>query len=1312
MPGVSVRPTMSGDPTQAARPPPALGRKLLRWGAYLLAVVVVVVAATLAGLRLLLPELGHYRPEIERWLNQATDRQVEIGSIEAHWRGWTPVFRIREVRLAGGEAPADAPADAGIRLAYLTFSIDPLDLLRSRAFRPREISASGASFVIVRRSDGSFAVEELGALGTGGPRRRDRLGQWMLGQANLSLYASRIVWVDEQHGLRPLPLDGVTLLLHQAGDRRRISGSFVPPGAGRIDFATEMTGDPLTSAWSGTAYLAAHDVDIDPLGLDIGRSEAETLSGVVSGKVWSTWHDGRLAEAEGTIRVQSPGVVHEGHRRGFDEARASFKVEHVAQGWRLATRDLVVATPNGTWPPSAADAMWMPPNDEREGAVVVNAQFARIEDLFALAATGGVPVANPMLKTLFDGAPRGALEDLHVSVPVTDRFEIERVRASGRITGFGVGSGAWPVSVDAASGEFEASERGVVADVTGGRLRASFPDWLAHPVEGEKLAGAFAAIPTPEGVRLRFARARLATSAGTITAQGRMLVPRDESAPELSIDLSLGASRIAPTRDLIAGRVLPDAAARWFEAAAPFGDVHEARLTFRGRLSDAPLAGDAGRLEATAKLVVPVFSYARGWPEITDATATVRFDGRRFDARIDSGRILKSTIREARATIENVRATVPVVRVEGRVEGASANAVRFVAESPLRRRFAPMIDAFAIHGDSTIDLALDVPLKGADRSVTAEGRIALDHNRIDGPGLGRGLAAVNGLIAFRGSTVESDGITATWLDEPIHALIGPSPATPNATRVSIGGRLTRRLLSAYLHEAGLLAGPMPDRSPLLARIRGDTAWSATLDIPAAGDGRPATLRIASDLTGLTVDLPPPFGKTGGTARMLEIHSRITPGTGRTTEFRLGALASAVLRMVPDGDRYRLDRGAIRIGGGPAALPDAPGISVEGAVPALDAGAWNAFLRDFASLRPPDPDAPRLGLVRELSIDAGSMTALGMRFPETRIRAKPGADGGWRLDLAGPHLEGVVHLPRDLQAEPVTTEFERFVYEADSDGTGSESPRLDPRTLPALSFSTRRFVLGERDVGRVGFTTSPGERGLEIERLDVRTDAFEGEATGSWSLAGGEHRTDLQLRLYGVALGPMIESLGFDGNTVSGGETYITLRGSWPGTPGDFELGRYTGVMHFMSTDGRLTQLEPGVTGHVFGLLTITSLPRRLILDFGDLFKEGLGYDRIEGRFAIENGNAYTDDLFMESDTARFEVVGRTGLATREYDQLVTVIPKVSSSLPLAPIWLAQKLLRHNVFDKAFAYQYTVAGSWDEPDVELVRTQRREDDPLP
>ena len=1285
------------------------GRKLLRSCAYALAGIALLGAATLAGLRVFLPELGHYRPEIEAWLSRIADRQVEFGTVDAHWRGWTPVFRIKDVRLAGNEAVAGAPADPSIRLADLRFSIDPLDLLRSGAFQPREIVASGASLIVVRRPDGTFAVEGLGELAPAGPREGDRLARWIPAQERISLSASRILWVDEGHGRRPLPLDGVTLHLEPMGDRYRISGSFEPPEAGRVDFAVDVAGDALTPSWTGEAYVAARDVDVARLGLDALRPETEEVSGVISGQVWSIWQDGRFVEAEGTIRTRSPGVVHEGSWRRLDEVSASFRVERNPESWSLAVRDLAVATPNGSWPASSAGMKWTPPRHGRDGTLVVNAEFARIEDLVALAAPNRDAPANPVLNTVVEGVPGGEIEDLRVSVPVTDRVELERARAQGRFTRLRLGPEDWPVSVHAASGQFEASGQGMMAEVVAGGLRLNAPDWLARPVQGEKLAGTFAAIASPEGLRVRFDAASHAPPVGRITAEGR-IEPRDESGPELSVALSLDASQIAAVRALIADRVVPESVSRWFDSAAPYGDVRGARLTFDGRLSEAPFSAGAGTLDATAELVVPVLGYARDWPEITDVSVVVRSDGRRLEVRFESGRILQSDVREGKVTIEDLGAEVPVARIEGRIEGASANVVRFLAESPLRTRFTPMIDHFTIHGGSTIDLELAIPLSGNDQSITAGGRITLDDNRIAVPGFHRGLAAVNGTIAFRGASVESDGITATWLGEPIHAVIGASPEAPHATHLSIDGRVTPRLLAAYLHDAGLAETKRPGDSPLLARIRGEAAWNAALDIPHAG-GAPVKLHIASDLAGLSLDLPPPFGKAKGTVRMLGIGSHVTPGVESIIEVHYGDLASAALRLVRDRDagRLRIEHGAIRVGAGDAALPDTPGVTVHGALPVLDTGAWDTFLEDVTAHRAPGADASWFGHVREVLIDAGSVTALGARFPETRIRATPGDGGGWWLDLAGPHLEGAMQIPSDPDTAPVTVGLQRFVLEPASAGAGNEGHRLDPRALPALSFSARRFVFGDVDLGRVSFTTAPSEQGMQLERLDVRADSFEGEATGSWSVAGEEHRTAFTTRIYGDDLGRMLDSLGFDGSVVAGGKTSISLRGSWTGAPADFALERLTGVMHFLSTDGRLTRLEPGVTGRAFGLLTVTSLPRRLILDFGDIFKDGFKYDRIDGSFAIENGDAHTENLFMESDTARFEIVGRTGLVSEDYDKLVTVIPKISSSLPLLPVWIVEKILDRNVFDKAFSYQYMITGAWNEPVVELVRTRRRQGD---
>ena len=1299
-----------------------VGRKLVRWGAWLAAGLVVLAAAGLVGLRLLLPELGHYRPQIEQWLSRATDRQVEIGTVDAHWRGWTPVFRIGDVRLAGGGTSADPSTDDSIRLADLTFSLDLPELIRSGTFQPRDLSASGASFVVTQRSDGTFAVAQLGfgPDAAGGPETRAGLARWMLDQADLSLFASRIVWVDERFGIGPLPLDGVTLSLKRSGERRLVSGSFEPSDAGRVDFAMEITGDPLTSSWTGAAYLSTRDVDLARLGLDAGAGESTAVSGVVSGRVWSTWEDGRPVEATGTIRAQSPGVVRGEQRHGVDEVSAEFKAERTPEGWALAVRDLIVTTPGGAWPNSGIDAVWKQPGDARDGTLIVNAPFARIEDLVALVAPDGETAANAPLRALAEAAPSGILEDMQLSVPVADGIDFERFRASGRFTNLGLGRQAGPVSVEGATGRFEAGGQGVIADITAGRLRVDIPDRLEQPLQGEKLAGALTVVPTPEGFRMRVDKASIETPVGTVTANGRLLVPRDGSAPELDAALSFGGAQINTVRELAGELLMPEAALRWFERAAPFGDVREARVAFHGRLSDTPAGDGESAIEATATLFVPVFSYAPGWPEVTGLSAEVRFAGRRFEARIDSGRILTSVVRDTTVTIEDVSAGAAAVRVAGRVEGTSEDAVRFLAESPLRARFTPLFDTFSVRGDSTIDVEVVVPLRGRERPVSTSGRIALDHNRIDGPGLGAGLAAVNGLIAFRGTEVESDGVTATWMGEPIHALVGASPqdgnvtpgVTRGATRVTIGGRVTRRLLAAYLRDAGLLDGPATEGPALLARVRGDAAWTATLDVPADFGAAPTTLRIASDLTGLAVDLPPPLGKASGTTRMLRIDVRLGSEPERVTEIHLGSAASAALRLVRTAGRFRFARGAIHFGGARATLPDTPAIVVRGEMPALDTTAWQEVLEEVAALRGPTPgtDSTRPELPQEVSIDTASMTALGMRFPDTRIRAAKSADGAWQVVFDGAHLQGSINLPRPGGAGPVIADFDRVVYDPDSAGTRNEPSDLDPRTLPALSFSTRQLLVGDRDFGQVDFTTAPSELGLDITRLQVRADSFESGATGSWSLAGEEFLTEFALRIHGDDLRRMLETLGFDGSAVAGGTTDITLRGSWAGAPTDFAIERLTGVTHFLSSDGRLTQLEQGLTKRVFGLLTITSLPRRLLLDFGDVFKEGFGYERIEGSFALENGNAYTSDLYVESDIARFDVVGRTGLVHRDYDQIVTVTPKISSTLPLVPIWLAQKIIDHNLFDKAFSYQYTIGGTWDEPDIELVHAERREDDP--
>jgi len=183
-------------------------------------------------------------------------------------------------------------------------------------------------------------------------------------------------------------------------------------------------------------------------------------------------------------------------------------------------------------------------------------------------------------------------------------------------------------------------------------------------------------------------------------------------------------------------------------------------------------------------------------------------------------------------------------------------------------------------------------------------------------------------------------------------------------------------------------------------------------------------------------------------------------------------------------------------------------------------------------------------------------------------------------------------------------------------------------------------------------------------------------------------------------GKLLETIGYRETGIDGGAVDMLIKGSWPGSPFDFDTTTLLGTLHFRASNGFLRDIEPGVTGRVFGLFTLTTLPRRLLrLDFSDLFTEGLGYNLLEGSFNLEAGNAYSNNLKMDTDTSRVEMEGRVGLILRDYDQVMTVTPKLSSSLPLAPLWLAEKLLDKKLINNAFSYRYTITGDWDNPKVE-------------
>jgi uncharacterized protein YhdP len=130
---------------------------------------------------------------------------------------------------------------------------------------------------------------------------------------------------------------------------------------------------------------------------------------------------------------------------------------------------------------------------------------------------------------------------------------------------------------------------------------------------------------------------------------------------------------------------------------------------------------------------------------------------------------------------------------------------------------------------------------------------------------------------------------------------------------------------------------------------------------------------------------------------------------------------------------------------------------------------------------------------------------------------------------------------------------------------------------------------------------------------------------------------------------------------------------------------------------------------------VQSLPKRLALDFRDVFDSGFAFDEANGSFTMLNGSARTDDVILKSSAANISLSGTTDLVAREYDQLITVRPGLGNTLPVigaiaggpggAAAGLALQGLLHEELGEASQVQYTIKGRWDKPLIEPVLKSR-------
>jgi uncharacterized protein YhdP len=166
--------------------------------------------------------------------------------------------------------------------------------------------------------------------------------------------------------------------------------------------------------------------------------------------------------------------------------------------------------------------------------------------------------------------------------------------------------------------------------------------------------------------------------------------------------------------------------------------------------------------------------------------------------------------------------------------------------------------------------------------------------------------------------------------------------------------------------------------------------------------------------------------------------------------------------------------------------------------------------------------------------------------------------------------------------------------------------------------------------------------------------------------------------------------------------------SWNGLPFSFDVPSLSGNINLDIASGQFLKVEPGAA-KLLGVLSLQSIPRRLTLDFRDVFSEGFAFDGINGNAHITNGVASTGNLKMRGVSATVLIDGKADIAKESQNLRAVVIPEINAgaasvayALAINPVigagtFLAQLFLREPLM-RAFTFEYAITGAWSDPNV--------------
>ncbi|ELR0589621.1 AsmA2 domain-containing protein YhdP [Escherichia coli] len=1251
------------------------------------AALVVIAALLVSGLRIALPHLDAWRPEILNKIESATGMPVEASQLSASWQNFGPTLEAHDIRAElkdGGEFSVKRVTlalDVWQSLLHMRWQFRDLTFwqLRFRTNTPitsgggnDSLEASHISDLFLRQFDHfDLRDSEVSFLTPSGQR------------AELAI--PQLTWLNDPRRHRAEGLVSLSSLTGQHGVMQV-----------RMDLRDD---EGLLS--NGRVWLQADDIDLKPwLGKWMQDNIAlETAQFSLEG--WMTIDKGDVTGGDVWLKQGGASWLGEKQTHTLSVDNLTAHITRENPGWQFSIPDTRITMDGKPWPSGALTLAWIPEQDvggkdnKRSDELRIrasNLELAGLEGIRPLAAK-----LSPALGDVWRSTqPSGKINTLALDIPL-QAADKTRFQASWSDLAWN----QWKLLPGAEhfSGTLSGSVENGLLTASMKQAKMPYETVFRAPLEIADGQATISWLNNDKGFQLD--GRNIDVKAKAVHARGgfRYLQPANDEPwlgilAGISTDDGSQAWRYFPEN--LMGKDLVD----YLSGAIQGGEADNATLVYGGNPQLFPYKHNEGQFEVLVPLRNAKFAFQPDWPALTNLDIELDF--------INDGLWMKTDgVNLGGVRASNLTAVIPdyskeKLLIDADIKGPGKAVGPYFDETPLKDSLGATLQELQLDGDVNARLHLDIPLNG--ELVTAKGEVTLRNNSLFIKPLDSTLKNLSGKFSFINGDLQSEPLTASWFNQPLNVDFSTKEGA-KAYQVAVN-------LNGNWQPAK--TGDLP--AAVNEALSGSVAWDGKvgIDLPYHA-GATYNVELNGDLKNVSSHLPSPLAKPAG--EPLPVNVKVD---GNLNSFELTGQAGADNHFNSRwllGQKLTLDR-AIWAADSKTLppLPEQSGVELN--MPPMNGAEWLALFQKGAA----ESVGGAASFPQHITLRTPMLSLGNQQWNNLSIVSQPTANGT-QVEAQGREINATLAMRNNAPwlANIKYLYYNPSVPKTHGDSTNSSpfptTERISFRGWPDAQIRCAECWFWGQKFGRIDSDITISGNTLTLTNGLIDTGFSRLTADGEWVNNPGNERTSLKGKLRGQKIDAAAEFFGVT-TPIRQSSFNVDYDLHWRKAPWQPDEATLNGIIHTQLGKGEITEINTGHAGQLLRLLSVDALMRKLRFDFRDTFGEGFYFDSIRSTAWIKDGVMHTDDTLVDGLEADIAMKGSVNLVRRDLNMEAVVAPEISATVGVAAAFAVNPIVGAAVFaaskvlgplwSKVSILRYHISGPLDDPQInEVLRQPRKE-----